>query len=140
MQLIFDVWREVCRHLEIHESVDRLLPRLGESLPLDALVIRRIDRPRSCLETVASGLARASTRVPAGKTSLREAELATLLKWCKRGDVAQRVKSSAAAGAEKRRPPAVRPNCRLRAWTGWPRNYRYSSARSPTSGRRRSDS
>src|ERR1700722_2921208 len=50
MQLIFDVWREVCRHLEIHESVERLLPRLAESLPLDALAIRRIDRPRSCLE------------------------------------------------------------------------------------------
>jgi transcriptional regulator with GAF, ATPase, and Fis domain len=105
MQLIFDVWREVCRHLEIHESVERLLPRLAESLPLDALVIRRIDRPRSCLETVASGLARASTRVPAGKTSLQGAEVATLLKWCKRGDVAQRVKSSAAAGARKAAAP-----------------------------------
>src|SRR5580704_119946 len=105
MQLIFDVWREVCRHLEIHESVERLLPRLAESLPLDAVVIRRIDRPRSCLETVASGLARANTRVPAAKTALREAELATLLKWCKRGDVAQRIKSSATTGARKAAPP-----------------------------------
>jgi len=105
MQLIFDVWREVCRHLEIHESVERLLARLAEQLPLDALVIRRIDRQRSCLETVAGGLAPASTRIPVGKTSLTEADLAHLLKWCKRGDVANRFKSPATAGSRKASPP-----------------------------------
>jgi hydrogenase-4 transcriptional activator len=101
MQLIVDVWREVCRHLEIHESVERLLPRLAEQLPLDALVVRRIDRPRACIETVACGLARSGTRVPAAKTSLSEPELAQLLKWCKRGGVANRPKGVASAGSRK---------------------------------------
>jgi hydrogenase-4 transcriptional activator len=90
MQLIFDVWREVCRHLEIHESVERLLPRLADQIPLDALVIRRIDRQRSHLETVACGLARAGTPIPAGKTVLNEQELTHLLKWCEQGGVASR--------------------------------------------------
>jgi hydrogenase-4 transcriptional activator len=90
MQLIAEVWREVCRHLEIHESVERLLPRLADQIPLDALVIRRIDRQRSRLETVACGLARAGTPIPAGKTALNEQELTHLLKWCEQGRVASR--------------------------------------------------
>ena len=72
MQMILDVWQEVCRHLEIHESVERLLPRLAEELPLDALVIRRIDRQRSCLETVAFASVTACAPLSLGKTPLGE--------------------------------------------------------------------
>jgi hydrogenase-4 transcriptional activator len=97
MQLIFDVWREVCRHLEIHESVERLLPRLAGQLPLNALLIRRIDRQRSCLETVACGLARASATISAGKIPLTEKELGHVLSWCQQGRVASRHNETAAA-------------------------------------------
>ena len=67
MQLILEVWREVCRHLEIHESVERLLPTLAAQIPLEALAIRRVDRQRSCLETVACGVAGGGARSPSGK-------------------------------------------------------------------------
>ncbi len=87
MQLILKVWREVCRHLEIHESVERLLPTLAEQIPLEALAIRRVDRQRSCLETVACGVAEGVAPIAVRKTSLNETELTELLEWFADGRV-----------------------------------------------------
>jgi hydrogenase-4 transcriptional activator len=88
MKVIFDVWREVCRHLEIAESVERLLPRLGEELPVGTLAIRRIDRQGTRLETVACGIVGRLAPLFSGKTMLTESELVHLLEWCGRGRVA----------------------------------------------------
>jgi hydrogenase-4 transcriptional activator len=89
MQPIVDVWREVCRHLEIAESVERLLPRLAQHIPLEALAIRRIDRQRACLETVACGVVSGGIPIVSGKTKLSETELSHLLEWCGTGCVAR---------------------------------------------------
>jgi hydrogenase-4 transcriptional activator len=88
--MILEVWREVCRHLEIRESVERLLPRLAEELPLETLMIRRIDRERSCLETLAIASLTADAAISLGKTSLSERALKDLLKWCECGRVAKK--------------------------------------------------
>jgi hydrogenase-4 transcriptional activator len=88
MNVIFDVWREVCRHLEIAESVERLLPRLAEELPMEALAVRRIDRQGVSLETVACGIVGKLPPLFSGKTKLTESELAQVHGWCGRGDVA----------------------------------------------------
>ena len=90
MQFILNVWREVCRHLEIHESVEHLLPTLAEQVPLEALTIRRVDRQRSCLETVACGVADGGAPVAARKTALQPAELAALWDWFQAGIVTRR--------------------------------------------------
>jgi hydrogenase-4 transcriptional activator len=111
MQLIVDVWREVCRHLEIHESLERLLPRLAERIPLEALIIRRIDRERSCLETVAGGYARPGTPPLVGKTALHDRALPELLKWCARGRVARRHPTS--PRTHSRKSAASPPGCAL---------------------------
>jgi hydrogenase-4 transcriptional activator len=88
MNVIFDVWREVGRHLEIAESVERLLPRLAEELPIEALAVRRIDRQGLSLETVACGIVGELPPLFSGKTKLTDGELVQLLAWCGRGDVA----------------------------------------------------
>ena len=88
MNVIFDVWREVCRHLEIAGSVERLLPRLAEELPLEALAVRRIDRQGISLETIACGIVGQLSPFFSGKAKLTESELAQLLEWCGRGSVA----------------------------------------------------
>jgi transcriptional regulator with GAF, ATPase, and Fis domain len=88
MKPIFDVWREVCRHLEIAESVERLLPRLAEELPIEALAIRRVDRQGISLETVACGIIGEFAPLFSGKTKLTESEVVRLLQWCGRGRVA----------------------------------------------------
>ena len=53
--LLLDVWREVCRHIEIGESIERLGPILVRRLPIDTIVVRRLEPARPCVETVATG-------------------------------------------------------------------------------------
>ena len=55
MSLEARLWREVCHHLELEESAQRLLAVLAEQLPSVALLIRRIDRDPGRLTTVAVG-------------------------------------------------------------------------------------
>jgi transcriptional regulator with GAF, ATPase, and Fis domain len=49
------LWREVGRHLELEESVRRIAPTLRALLPVDALIVRRIERDPMRLTTVALG-------------------------------------------------------------------------------------
>src|SRR5688572_7252949 len=55
MQLLFDVWREACRHIEIGELVARIAPRIAQRVPLDRLLVRRVELERLRLETLATG-------------------------------------------------------------------------------------
>jgi len=89
--LLLDVWKEVCRHLEIGESIERLGPMLMRRLPIDLIMIRRLDPARSCVETVATGHGKPA---PAellmhtiGRNSASAAELEQLAAWCARGKV-----------------------------------------------------
>ena len=43
MSLESQLWREVCQHLELEESVQRVFDILAEHVPVVALVIRRLD-------------------------------------------------------------------------------------------------
>lgn len=54
MNLELPVWREACRHLDIEESVARMLPTLASALPIGAVIVRRLDVERARLETVAA--------------------------------------------------------------------------------------
>jgi len=76
MSLELSVWREACRHLEIEESVTRMLPMLARALPIDALIVRRLDAARSRLETVAASAREGRELQGAARTDLSAAELA----------------------------------------------------------------
>jgi hydrogenase-4 transcriptional activator len=86
-QLITQVWKEVCRHLDIRESVDRLRPILAKSLPLMALAVRRIELQRGCIETVARSTAGSGERTQFGKTSLNDDQMKQVLTWIRQGRV-----------------------------------------------------
>src|SRR5438270_14079684 len=81
--LLLDVWREVCRHLEIGESVERLGPILARRLPADFLLVRHLDLSRSCLETVATGRCTTEPVTLRPRTDCPPASLDRLLKWCR---------------------------------------------------------
>ena len=53
-ELLVEVWREVCRHLDIEESTRGLLSLLSTRLPVGHLLVRRWDAERSRLDTVAA--------------------------------------------------------------------------------------
>jgi hydrogenase-4 transcriptional activator len=101
-QTVPRVWKEVCRHLDIRESVDRLRPILAKSLPLTALAVRRIDLQRACLDTVALSTATSGEGVQFGKTSLNDDQMKQILTWIRLG----RVSTYAAAAKGKTLPEA----------------------------------
>ncbi len=50
--LLLDIWREACRHIEIRESTLTLSEMLAEHLPLASLTVLRFDATSKSLETV----------------------------------------------------------------------------------------
>lgn len=80
--LMQEIWREACRHIEIAEATDRIAALIRRRLPLDALVVRRLDRDRGLLETVGG---------PAGqeiRERLTAGQMADLTDWLSKGKVA----------------------------------------------------
>jgi hydrogenase-4 transcriptional activator len=87
MPLLLDVWREACRHIEISESVAGMAPILALRLPVDLLVVRRLDLQRSCLETVATGLSRSVFPPEQAVTDCSPENIDQILSWCREGKV-----------------------------------------------------
>ena len=54
-EMLLDVWREACRHIEINESATTLAALLAQHLPLSYLLVRRFDSSTQSLSTVAVG-------------------------------------------------------------------------------------
>ncbi len=90
--LLTEVWREVCRHVEITEAADRIAGLLAAELPIRDLLIRQLDLHRSAVETIAhAALGNPSEWPP--RTECRPAQFTELLAWCRRHEV---VRSTAA--------------------------------------------
>ena len=88
--LLLDVWREGCRHIEIEESVARVAPLLARRLPLDLVLVRRIEVTRACVETVAAAACRAGSVPEAIRTELETPLLESLVAWALEGKVVHR--------------------------------------------------
>jgi len=98
MQLLLDVWREACRHIEIGEFVARIAPRLSQRIPFQLLAVRRVEMERLRLETLATGVgAQSHGGLPRARTECSPHELEQVLNWCRSGKILQ-------AGAGERTP------------------------------------
>jgi transcriptional regulator with GAF, ATPase, and Fis domain len=87
MQILLDVWREACRHIEIGEFVNRIAPRLAQRLPIELLLVRRVELERGRLETLATGAKDAGSSLPRARTECSPNEMNQVLRWCKGGEV-----------------------------------------------------
>ena len=95
--VLLGVWQEVCRHIDISQATVNIASMLVKYVPVEQVFVRRIDKARSCLETVAVGLAERGQQLPEPRTDCAPAELEALLAWCSRGKVAHRGSPDAAA-------------------------------------------
>jgi len=90
MQLLLDVWREACRHIEIGEFVARIAPRLAQRIPFQLLAVRRVELDRLRLETLATGTgAQPHGGLPRARTECSAHELEQVLTWCRSGKILQ---------------------------------------------------
>ncbi|CAK0764079.1 Sigma-54-dependent Fis family transcriptional regulator [Gammaproteobacteria bacterium] len=87
MYLLLDIWREVCRHIEIDEAISRTAPVLSRRFPVDLVMIRRFDPERSLIETVAASLCRPGTIPQQARTDCRPEDLERLSAWFRQGIV-----------------------------------------------------
>jgi transcriptional regulator with GAF, ATPase, and Fis domain len=81
--LLLDVWREVCRHLELQEAVDLIAPLLAKRIPIGGLVVRRLDLNRlQAGAGVGAWLDQAAgAGWSAGRHGVREADARYLFAW-----------------------------------------------------------
>jgi hydrogenase-4 transcriptional activator len=82
--LLLDIWREACRHIEIRESAVTMAEMLSEHLPLSALTFLRLDAAGKTVEAVASVPQSASISAPTSCTASQWRRLAT---WSGSGNV-----------------------------------------------------
>ncbi len=88
--LLLDVWREGCRHIEIEESLARIAPLLARRLPLDLVLVRRIEVTRAYVETVAAAACRSGAVPQSARTELDAPHLESLIGWAHAGKVVHR--------------------------------------------------
>ncbi len=81
---LLDVWREVCRHIEINEAVSLISPMLARQVPLRTTLVRRIDVRRSGVDTVAEGAVDGEAAGWPSRSSCSGAALERLLAWTRR--------------------------------------------------------
>ena len=82
--LLLEVWREVCRHIDIDESLARIAPILAQTLPVTRVLVRRVDREAHRLVTIAEGsVAKGPAAPAAARSDLDGAALALVAGWLK---------------------------------------------------------
>ena len=87
MNLMIDIWREACRHIEIARSARQVAAILAPRLPLERLLVRALDPERAVATAVAAGAAAASTAPMGETTELGPGRLPRVMTWCRQGQV-----------------------------------------------------
>jgi hypothetical protein len=82
-----ELWREVGRHLELAESLDRMLPVLARRLPFEWVLIRQIDPDRRRIETLFRAPLRGGPDELSSISEPGEKDLKKLLDWWSEGAV-----------------------------------------------------
>jgi hydrogenase-4 transcriptional activator len=88
--LLLDVWREACQHIEIAESLQRIAPLLARRLPVDWVLVRRIDAARGGVETAGLTPCRPGALPDTARSELSAPELEALIAWARAGRVLHR--------------------------------------------------
>jgi hydrogenase-4 transcriptional activator len=90
-EVMIDIWREACRHIEITESLPLIAELLKQHLPMEQLFIRRYDATNQLLETIAFGLNESSKSPYTIATQCNQAQVGLVSHWHQQGKVARRI-------------------------------------------------
>jgi len=88
--ILLDVWREACKHIEISESTDNIAGMLIAQGVVEEVVVRRVDRDRGDLETVAIGPAVPGRPVEATRTKCGRDMVSRIEGWARATGIAHR--------------------------------------------------
>ena len=85
--LLSEVWREACRHIEIEESAAAIATTIAAHLPLQALFVLRVDAGGKMVEPLAAGNAQRSFKGSPRTVTLATAPWRKLTAWLRSGEV-----------------------------------------------------
>ena len=86
-ELLLGVWREAGRHTDITTSTINFAQLLARYMPVQQVLVRRIEPERSCLETVGIGTKTIAPWTLGERSECHPIHLQRLLAWCHRGQV-----------------------------------------------------
>ncbi len=90
-RLLLEVWREACRHIEISDSTALISQLLAQRMPMARLLVRRFDRKKGEIETVATGqLGGVKARHEIDRQSMAASAIRKLAVWCAAGEIVRR--------------------------------------------------
>jgi hydrogenase-4 transcriptional activator len=84
------LWREACRHTEIGAFTATVAKILAEQMPIGQLLVRRLDRNRPSIDTVAVGFSAPEYLLPDVRSECSAKNIDEVVQWCKLGEVARR--------------------------------------------------
>src|SRR5919108_4095692 len=93
-ELLLGVWREAGRHTDITTSTVNIAHLLARCLPIQQVLVRRVDPERSCLETVGAGTESPFPWPLGERRDCSPTDLQRLLAWCHRGEATHRRRAS----------------------------------------------
>ncbi|MBX9789436.1 MAG: sigma-54 dependent transcriptional regulator [Pirellulales bacterium] len=114
--LIDAVWREACRHIQIDEALELIAPLVAAVLPHRALVLRRVDRERLVVETVAAAGYDAPALLENARDEISETAAASLLTSCAQRRVVRVTPLPSADPVAGLVPNGVRGPCLVATW------------------------
>ena len=85
--VLSDVWREACRHIEIAESASAIAKSVASHVPLHALLVVRVDDDAKAIEPLAVGAARSTAAIPMHAIALSQSAWRRLMAWLRTKDV-----------------------------------------------------
>lgn len=89
-KVLLEVWREACRHIEIAESNLAIATMLKAQLPLEQVIVRRIEREPFSLVTVAAAPVSQAQPTTEQRTQFSRQDSGRLARWCTSGRVLRR--------------------------------------------------
>jgi hydrogenase-4 transcriptional activator len=91
-QILLEVWREACRHIEIDESALAIARLLATQMPLGQIIVRRVEAEPRCIATVAAAPPEADTPIAEHRREFSADEFHRLAAWIKSGRLVRRGK------------------------------------------------
>ena len=84
---LLETWREVGRHMRLHESAGELLSLLREQLPLEALTLVHLLSGQQAVEVLVQEAKGGQALRPGAALRFTATDYPALLRWCRRGGV-----------------------------------------------------
>ena len=82
-EFMLDTWRATGRHTDIATLTTHIAQLLGRWVPVQQVLVRRIEPERGCIETVSVGPDSFPLRPLGDRSDCAHAPLQRLLAWCR---------------------------------------------------------